>query len=155
MRKSELEGTNNHLVIIDIKSTNNMRIINIYRPFNPINDVTPRQFFENQLSLIRAAYTNNTLLMGDFNLDWKKRHDNQYVFKNYFQDMERVLYDVPHIQLINRPSWSRMVNTVLRESTLDHVYTNNPLKISNIEHLDPIFGDHCMITLKISYKNQK
>jgi exonuclease III len=43
-RKCELEGANNHLVIINIKSTNTMRIININRPFNPINDVTPKQF---------------------------------------------------------------------------------------------------------------
>jgi hypothetical protein len=44
-----------------------------------------------------------------------------------------------------------MVNNALRESALDHIYTNNPLNVTNIEHLDPIFGDHCMITLKITY----
>jgi exonuclease III len=56
VRKCELEGANNHLVIIDIKSTNNMRIINIYRPFNPINDVTPRQFLKNQLNLFFVLF---------------------------------------------------------------------------------------------------
>jgi hypothetical protein len=45
-----------------------------------------------------------------------------------------------------------MVNNALRESTLDHVYTNNPLNATTIEHLFPIFGDHCIITLKISHK---
>jgi exonuclease III len=105
VRKSELEGVNNHLVI-DIKLTNNMRLINIYRPFNLSNDVTPRQFFENQLNLIRAAYISNTLLMGDFSSDWNKRYVHLYAFKNYFFDMERVLYNVPHIQLINFPTWS-------------------------------------------------
>jgi hypothetical protein len=72
-RRRDLEGTNNHLIIIDIMSTKTTRIINIYRPFNPRSGIHPRQFFISQLNLIKYAMTSNTVLMGDFNLDWSKK----------------------------------------------------------------------------------
>ncbi len=35
VRQTELEGINSHIVIIDIKCKTNLRLITIYRPFNP------------------------------------------------------------------------------------------------------------------------
>jgi hypothetical protein len=34
VRRFDLEGTNSHVVIIDVKSIQDLRIITIYRPFN-------------------------------------------------------------------------------------------------------------------------
>ncbi len=73
IRRRDLEGVNNHVVIIDVRSSKSFRLINVYRPFNPRNNVHPRVFFENQLKIIKTACTNNTLLLGDFNLDWCKK----------------------------------------------------------------------------------
>jgi Holliday junction resolvase RusA-like endonuclease len=73
IRRTDLEGLNSHLLILDIKSEKDLRIINIYRTFNPQNGMSPREMFDNQLKLINDAMTNNTLLLGDLNLDWQKR----------------------------------------------------------------------------------
>ena len=63
IRRTDLEGANNHIVILDVESKRKLRLITIYRPFNPRDGVQPRQFFENQLNLINQALTNNTIII--------------------------------------------------------------------------------------------
>ena len=69
IRRTDLEGTNLHLLVIDIKSEHDLRIINIYRSFNPLVMTNARELFKTQLSLIKQAMTSNTILLGDFNLE--------------------------------------------------------------------------------------
>ena len=57
--------------------------------------------------------------------------------------------DIPLIQVINEPTWQRIVNNILRESTIDHLYVKNPLLINNIEYIKPHVGDHKLITFNI------
>ena len=71
VRRQDLEEPNLHIIIIDIKSLKNTRLINIYRPLNPQSNETPRNFFNKQLQIIANAYNNNTILVGDFNLEKK------------------------------------------------------------------------------------
>ena len=56
VRRIDLEGKNNHLVIIDIEQNPKMRIINIYRSFNP-----QREKFKYQLQLTRNALNESTI----------------------------------------------------------------------------------------------
>ena len=74
-----LEGHNSHMVIIDLENEAECkkRIINIYRSFNP-NGETAKELFTRQLNLISQAFNRNTLLMGDLNLDHRKRFDVDY-----------------------------------------------------------------------------
>ena len=149
IRRRDLEGINNHLIVIDVRSSKSFRLINVYRPFNPRNNVHPRVFFENQLKIIKTACTKNTVLLGDLNLDWFKKELRQYAFRAYFDDFERVLSGTDLVQMVNFPTWSRTINGVVKESLLDHFYSNNPLSISDIHPVEPIFGDHCMIVASI------
>jgi hypothetical protein len=41
-----------------------------------------------KLSLLKNAITPNSIVSGDFNLDWKKRDNPNYQFKNYFNNMD-------------------------------------------------------------------
>jgi hypothetical protein len=82
-----LEEPDLHIVILDIKSIKNIRFINVYRPFNPPNNGNQRIFFNNKLQVIHKTYTRNTILLGDFNLDWNRKGAHDYAFKNYFNDM--------------------------------------------------------------------
>ena len=43
------------MVIIDIDGKSKYRIINVYRIFNPMNEVTEKLYFERQVELIRRA----------------------------------------------------------------------------------------------------
>ena len=54
-RQYTLEGENTGIVIIDTYGQIEYRIINLYRSFNPPLNLTPRQFFEQQLDIIRNS----------------------------------------------------------------------------------------------------
>jgi hypothetical protein len=68
-----LEGMDSQIVIIDVKYTWDLRIIKIYRRFNPQGGMHPKDLFSYQINVSRAAMTINTVFLGDFNLDWKKK----------------------------------------------------------------------------------
>ena len=61
------------MVIIDILDRKSTRLINIYRSFTPQNNMSPRDKFKEQLELIKQAMTHETIFLGDFNIDFKKR----------------------------------------------------------------------------------
>ncbi len=48
------------------------------------------------------------------------------------------------------PPGQELINGVVKESLLDHLYSNNPLSISDMHPVKPIFGDHSMIGASIS-----
>jgi endonuclease/exonuclease/phosphatase family metal-dependent hydrolase len=144
-RRRDLEEKGLHLIILDVKSHKNVRLINVYRPFNPRNGMNPREFFNRQLNIIRRSYTKNTIILGDFNLDWNMNGVHNYAFRNYFTDMDGALSGTNRIQLVEFPTWSITVNNVVKYSTLDHVYSNNSTDVSCLEQIDPLCGDHCVV----------
>ena len=145
VRRSDLEGCNKHILIIDIKSKRDLRLITIYRPFNTPDGSQPRDFFSNQLDLIKLAMTNNTILLGDFNLDWNKKNMHTYQFKHYLEILEEKLEDTSLVQIVEGPTWSRVVNGVVRESAIDHIYINNLTMFEDSDKIKPSFGDHKMV----------
>ena len=48
------------------------------------HNVTQCDKFVYQLGLIKQAFTTSSILLGDFNLDWQRRHDISYSHKNSF-----------------------------------------------------------------------
>ena len=114
-------------------------------------------FFENQLQIIKAASNNadgaQIILSGDFNLDESKRFANDYRGKIFFDKLNDLIDDISLIQLINEPTWQRIVNNEIRESVIDHLYVKNPLLINNIEYHEPLIGDHKLISFEINGKN--
>ena len=150
VRRNDLEGQDSHLLILDIKTKSTTRIINIYRTFNPLGEESPLNFFKYQIDLIQAAYNKDTLLMGDLNLDWKRKGDFSYPFKNYFSYMDEKMSNFNFIQVVNFPTWSRIVNNVVKESTIDHVYTHEPSVVIDLYSVKPFFGDHVLLAFGIS-----
>ena len=102
------------------------RVINLYRSFTPQYDVSQRDKFIYQLDLIKNAITANTILPGDFNLDWSKHHSEDYSHKNYFNDMDTKLGANNLIQLVEFITWTRTINGQVKTSVLDHIYTADP-----------------------------
>ena len=51
----------------------------------------------------------------------------------YFDDFENVLCDYDLIQLVEFPTWSRIINNVMHESVLDHIYVMDPTIVDYIE----------------------
>ena len=88
IRRRDLEGVNSNLLILDLVGWNPVQLINVYRSFSLQHNINQRDKFTIQLQLIKAAYTPTTIILGDFNLDWNKKFDASYAYKNYFEDME-------------------------------------------------------------------
>ena len=66
----QLEGVNSIMVIIDLKGCRSIkRLNNIYRSFNPQDNVNARAKFRYQLELIKNAMTSKCVIVSDFNMD--------------------------------------------------------------------------------------
>ena len=79
-------------------------------------------YIRNQLDMIKNAMSEKGFLIGDFNLDYGKIHDDNYGHKNMFGDFEDSLADFELIQMVKFVTWSRMVGLVRRTPILDHIY---------------------------------
>ena len=67
-RKSNLEGVNSHLLSINLEwQSCPIRLINIYRSFNPSDGRSANEMFNYQLNLIKFAYTPATMVVVNFN----------------------------------------------------------------------------------------
>ena len=155
VRRMDLEGVNSHLIVLDVKTNKNLRIINVYRNFNPTPQQSPFDFFKNQVDLISGAYNNNTILLGDFNLDWNKKGLVNYPFKRYFEYMEEKLSNRNLVQIVSLPTWSRFVNGTLRESLIDHIYISDLTLATDLYSVKPIFGDHLLLLCSIESNKNK
>ena len=134
VRRQDLEGVDSNLIIIDIEGTVNTRLINVYRSFAPQNGVSEREKFMYQVSLINTAVSNvSCILLGDFNLNYAMKNNSNYSRARYFEDFDNVLSDANLIQLVEFPTWSRIINNVLNESILDHIYVKDPTCVSGIQ----------------------
>jgi endonuclease/exonuclease/phosphatase family metal-dependent hydrolase len=101
-----------------------------------------REKFEQQLQLIMAAATNNCVILGDFNIDYSRKFVVKYRNKQLLAYFENVLSHLGLYQHVTFPMWLRTVNGVLKESILDHSYSNTPIFLNNKSSICPIFGDH-------------
>ena len=140
-----LEDENSNLVIIDVILENSSRqIINIYRNFNPVG-LTARDQFIKQCRLVRAAFNSATIFLGDFNLDYRKKHDVNYSNASLFAIFDEGFDDLNLLQLVNFCTWSRLVGNTARSSILDHIYVNDVELVKEITHITPVFGDHELV----------
>ena len=80
-RRNDLETEGYHVIIIDIHSDDNLRLINLYRPFRPPGLISPNDFFKVQLNIVKSALKNDCIVMGDFNLDARMDHRPDYHHK--------------------------------------------------------------------------
>ena len=73
-----------------------------------------------------------TIIVGDFNLDYPQKDNINYRYGNMFQDFNEILSENNLHQIAEFPTWSRIINYVLKESTLDHVYLSDPTVCTDI-----------------------
>ena len=155
VRRSDIEIANMHIIVIDLKDSTKTRIINVYRTFSPQPPQTQREFFVGQVALLSSLITANTILIGDFNLDHRKRFDINYSHKNYFNLLNPLLLEKNLTQIVKFDTWSRYVNSVKVCSILDHIYVKDPTVISSLSYITPTFGDHVLLSFVIHSSRTK
>ena len=149
-RRKDLEETDCHIIIIDIISTTNVRLISLYRSFRPPNGMSPAALFEKQLNIVERNCLPNTIVLGDFNLDFKMKWRNDYPHKHLFNHLLNLTEKLNLLQLVDFPTWSRYINNIQKTSILDHVYVNNLTLVNNCSSVTPNFGDHLLIILELT-----
>ena len=154
VRRRDLEGEDLGIVIVDLIGINKFRVINLYRSFNPNNNMSPLQFINSQLQLINdavlSANDRKIIIAGDFNLDETKRFAADYKYKQFFETQNTIFDHLNLMQMVNEPTWKRVVMNVNKFSTIDHIYITNPFHVSNVTLWEPLIGDHSLITFEIS-----
>ena len=125
VRRAVLELRNNGMIVLDINMESKYRLINIYRSFNPTDGSSQRDFFINQLLMIKAALERSNeripIVVGDFNLDENKKFKNDYAYKSYYDLLDEHFDPLNLVQLVEFETWSRLVNGTWRSSGLDHM----------------------------------
>ena len=136
-RRHDLEKEDSSVIIIDTNTKPRLRVINIYRSFNPPNNKSPFSAFEEQLSILKNCLNESSnhevIILGDFNLDFRSKNLITYRLKNYFDALDTLTDHFNLSQIIVTPTWQRIVNGQLKESVLDHVYLKNPVIATNIQ----------------------
>ena len=146
-RRLDLEKPNLHTIIIDIGSKEVTRIISVYRTFKPQDMSTPRENFKKQLQLINSVTTNSTILLGDMNLDERKRHRIDYCQRQLFEDFEEILGHHQFTQHVREHTWERVVLNQVKNSIIDHIYSTDSTMVSGISYKNTSIGDHRLIIL--------
>ena len=157
-RREDLESIDLSLCVIDVNGSENWRIINCYRLFNPPNNQSQSEHFALQLERINDILSNpngrKIIIAGDFNLDEDNRYSTSYRYKNLF-NIQNAIFDNHHlIQIIEFHTWQRVINNVIRKSILDHVYVKDPTHVFNLYSIEPLVGDHKLIIFEILHKNE-
>ena len=157
-RREDLESIDLSLCVIDVNGSENWRIINCYRLFNPPNNQSQSEHFALQLERINDILSNpngrKIIIAGDFNLDEENRYSTSYRYKNLF-NIQNAIFDNHHlIQIVEFHTWQRVINNVIRKSILDHVYVKDPTHVLNLYSIEPLVGDHKLIIFEILHKHE-
>ena len=152
VRRLDIERKNLHVIVIDLNDPARTRIINVYRTFSPQTNQTQKEHFMAQVALISSIITKNTIILGDFNLDHKKRFDINYSHKNYFIILNQMITDHHLSQIVNFNTGSRVINNIHHSSLIDHIYVNSAVNTLNLASYTPPFGDHLLITFTVNSK---
>ena len=153
-RRRDLEGEDNNLIVIEIGDAKKYFIINLYRSFCKQNNVSLMDRFIAQLNLLEKVIQDNpghdTIIMGDFNLNHSLNHNSNYNYKSFFDKLNELTSNTNLKQIVNFPTWSRVINGQTKESILDHIYIKDVTLITNLTSITPEIGDHKLITFEIN-----
>ena len=83
------------------------------------------------------------------------RNDVNYRYKNMCKEFDDAFQYVNLIQMVEFPTWSRIVNKILCESVLDHIYVTDPTVCGGVHSIKPCFGDHLLVSTMILINKQK
>lgn len=138
---------------ISVKSAE-VTIVGVYRPFKLTTHQTHMAYLKDLIEFTKKCGQNSSslIVVGDFNLDFAKRHDRSYNRISLYDAWEECTTELGLIQLINKPTWSRTVRNTKKSSILDHAYINN------LDHqicesvVDTNHSDHMAVIIRMATK---
>ena len=140
---------NNQIVIVDLElDIKIIIIITLYRSFQPPGNVSSSTL--KNLRIIERNIVPDTVILDDFNLDAVMQNCIDYPHKLLYRDLNLLIANASLEQLVHFPTWSHNVKNVLKQLTLDQVYTNNQLISTDCTPINTLFGDHLLIRVDLN-----
>jgi len=139
----KVNNTNNNLETISI-TVNDKKLLGVYRQFKLIhhNNAT------DHLREICEEFMDHDIIIGDLNLDFKKKDLSSYRFSNLYDILGSKLTEMNFRQINEEITWSRQVNNTTQSSCLDHIYVK--MNENNFDVFQiPTTSDHDLVGLKL------
>ena len=84
-------------------------------------------------------------VLGDLNLDWKRKEDSRYRNRKMVQELSSKLVENSWVQLIGEVTHFTNRAGITSESLIDHVWTNSPLKVLRSGQEELAASDHHLV----------
>ena len=128
--KSGIKYTRNSVrdVTLEIISLqiSDLTINGYYRTFKIPHHNNHREYLMESINALKGLpRTEHQILIGDFNLDTTKKTHQNYQYHQLFDILDEYLDSEHLIQVDTKPTWQRIINNELKESTLDHTYVSD------------------------------
>ena len=94
--------------------------------------------------------------LGDLNLELNKLKDKSYYLKKIAEEYESLIGN-NGLEIFNfNITWQRIFSDgTIKESSLDHLVTNNPNSVVNWKNVEVTFSDHSLIIAELALVKQK
>ena len=140
------DDVNIELIVLEILGNT---LCGFYRPFLIPNHTNEMEYISDFKKCVEELPAKNLIVLGDFNIDYLKIHDQASRHYRLYNEIEDVLIEKTLVQLIKKPTWQRKHNDTLKESLLDHAYVSDLTQVERVENDKQITGDHNLIALTI------
>ena len=122
----QCERENAHIICIKLVDEN-VALASIYRTYKLTHKENHKAAMEEQILVLEdlLASAMDTLIIGDVNLDYRKKNDPSYHLKLIYDQWKKFEQEHQLLQLVDFTTWQRTNGGRLIQSILDHVYTNN------------------------------
>ena len=94
-----------------------------------------------------------TYLLRDINLDWKKRGDRNYRNSKMLKKLEVELSELGWVQLVKEDTHYSNRNGNITESLIDHIWTNSPVHVMTCGQEVKQASDHQLVWFERSTKS--
>lgn len=124
------------------------QIAGYYRPFKLVNHNNHLEYMIDTTKFLREKINLNKkiIIVGDFNLDQNHINTANYSHRKVYDAWLDFVDEIGLVQHIKETTWRRKVNEEVRESVLDHVYTN--FEDLQPKLMDSLMSDHFGIIIK-------
>jgi endonuclease/exonuclease/phosphatase family metal-dependent hydrolase len=162
VRQIQTEKSGAHIMLLKIECDNkSVCLASIYRTYKLTGHISHLQAFQEQLDILQvfmdANQGENFIIMGDMNLDERRRSDRSYNLHQLYQLWDEFERERNLTQMVNFSTWTRLHAGNLRQSIIDHVYVDNQTLVEYVEEVSVTIGDHVpvLVSLKCKTKTEK
>ena len=161
-RQIQTEKPGSHIILLKIECDSRVVCLaSIYRTYKLTGHESHLQAFQEQIGILQTFMDSNRgkncIIMGDMNLDERRRSDRSYHLHHLYQKWDDFEREKSLIQMVKFSTWTRLHTGTIRQSIIDHVYVDNQALVEYVEEISVTVGDHVpvMISLLCKMKTER